>query len=720
MRTNRELLLCLGVSVFGILTLSPALFGQAARSAEATIPVPTDWSHHSLIFSRPATTEQAERVRQDPRYWQQRYRSQLPAMVLAAQSRDALASTLHTPIQIMKVPPPKKKKGDWAESLGAGGSVGAGNYPAKVSFLGTTANCGTAAHPDFVIYSTGLAGSPTQASIVAYDNLYTGCGGTVPSSYWAYNTGGQILTSPVYSLDGTQVAFVQTNVADEGTLVLLKWAPSTTQSVGAPETLIPVLNSAYPSCSAPCMTEIILSDSSLVPTNDTTSSVYVDYSGDTGWVGGASGWLHKITPMFNAAPAEVQSGGFPVQVNAHSIGGPNSLSSPVYDGTSGNVFVGDYGGYLYRVTPAAGVTISGQLDFGAGIVDSPEVDSTAGLVYVFASSDGSTECSAGTIACAAVYQLAITFTVGDFGVEAEVGSSVKFQTLPNPNPMYDGDFDSAYKNSGSATGSLYVCGNTGGVPTIYQIPIENGAMGTANAGPVLASTGKPACSPVTDILNPNATGGAAEWIFASAQANGTSSACAAGGCIFNFKDSPWQPSTTYTVGQEVLDSHFQIQAVGTAGTSGTTAPGWSTTVGGSTPGDGTVRWVNQGVQSAVTPADWSVNTAYSAGTIVFDTNGNLELAISGGTSGSSLPPWATTPGFITGDDGIGWENLGASATAALAAAGGTSGIIIDNIVGLGTLAGTSQIYFSTLSNQTTCGTASNVGCAVQASQSGLQ
>ena len=46
-----------------------------------------------------------------------------------------------------------------------------------------------------------------------------------------------------------------------------------------------------------------------------------------------------------------------------------------------------------------------------------------------------------------------------------------------------------------------------------------------------------------------------------------------------------------------------------------------------------------------------------------------------------------------------WENLGAIATAALAAAGGTSGIIIDNTVGSGTLAGASQVYFSTLSNQ---------------------
>src|SRR5947209_4045751 len=61
---------------------------------------------------------------------------------------------------------------DWAEDMNSGASVGAGNYPAKFSFSLTTANCASAAQPDFVVYGTGLAGSPTQASIVAYDNLY--------------------------------------------------------------------------------------------------------------------------------------------------------------------------------------------------------------------------------------------------------------------------------------------------------------------------------------------------------------------------------------------------------------------------------------------------------------------------------------------------------------------------------------------------------------------
>jgi hypothetical protein len=66
-----------------------------------------------------------------------------------------------------------------------------------------------------------------------------------------------------------------------------------------------------------------------------------------------------------------------------------------------------------------------------------------------------------------------------------------------------------------------------------------------------------------------------------------------------------------------------------------------------------------------------------------------------------------------------WRNTGLPATASLAAAGGTGGIIIDNIVGSGTLAGASQVYFSTRSNQV-CGSTGTGGCAVQASQSALQ
>jgi hypothetical protein len=667
MRRNRQRslvfgLVTLGLAILGMLTLAPLALGQSSSAPEAGIPVPTDWSHHHVIFSRPATTEQAARIEKDPRYWQQRYRSQLPAMLPAAENRDALARESGEDAALLARA--RRKSGYWAESLGAGGTVGADNYPAKFSFFGSTANCGSATQPDFVVYSTGLAGSPTQASIVAYDNIYSGCSGTVPQVYWAYDTGGQILTSPTFSLDGTQVAFVETN-GGIGILVLLKWAASSGESITSP--VHPTLKTPaqYVHCTAPCMTEIFLEDGSGTQIDDTTSSVFVDYTGDTAWVGGAFGWLHKINPIFDGIPAEVRSGGFPVQVNSATL----SLSNPVHDYASGSVFVGDADGFLYRVNPTtAAVTTSGQLDYGTGIVDTPEVDSTAGFVYVFASSDGSATCAGGA-ACAAVYQLSSNFSDGDTGSEEIVGSSVVFGDTPNP--MYDGDFDSAYKNSTTRTGNLYVCGNTGGPPVLYRIPITAGVMGEVNTGPFLSTSNVP-CSPVTDILNPNASGGATEWIFAGVVNGGEQSPCASGGCVMNFINTSWLPGTHYSVGQEILDTNLHIEVVKTAGTSGGAVPTWAGGTGAPTL-DGTVTWLDQGSISTTTPGAWVKNHRYGRGSGILDPNGNIEVVTSAtGFSGGTIPTFGAAPGATTADGAITWTNLGAIATAALPSAGGSS------------------------------------------------
>jgi len=696
MRRNQRPLLWLVVSILAVLTLSPALLGQRSEAPEAAIPVPNDWSHRHLIFSRPGTTEQAARVQKDPRYWLQRYRSELPLMLPLTKA----------------APKNPKLKRDWAVSMNSGASSGADNFPATFSSLGNTANCGNAPQPDFVIYNSGLTGSGSQASIVAYDNLYSGCTGTVPSVYWAYDTGGgAILTSPVYSLDGTQVAFVQT-AGGEGRLVLLKWAASTTETVGHPQTLPGITAASYAACpSPPCMTVVLLKGSSGVVNDDTTSSVFYDYSSDTAYVGDALGYLHKFSPLFKGVPHEIRTGGWPVQVNP---GDP--LDSPVYDFVSGNVFVGDAGGFLYRVNSStASVTTSSELDFGAGIVEGPTVNPTLGLVYVFASSDGTANCQGGA-SCAAVYQLSTSFADGDLGSEAAVGNSV-VSAPPNPNPLYGGDFDNNYRTSAKGTGNLYVCGNTGGPPTIYQIAIHAGVMGTVSTGPVLASVDTP-CSPVTDILNPNVSGGATEWIFASAESGGTSTACGSGGCIFNFKDTPWKPSTAYSLGQEILDSNFHVEVVETAGTSGTSAPFWSISTGGTTP-DGGVTWLDQGLSTTVTPGAWTKNHTYTTGAEILDSNNNIERAtVHNGVSGANAPAWNTTVGGSTTDGTQKWTNLGSIATAALAAAGGTSGIVIDNTVE--TLTGASQVYFSTLSDQTCSTSGTTGGCAVQASQSALK
>jgi len=247
-------------------------------------------------------------------------------------------------------------------------------------------------------------------------------------------------------------------------------------------------------------------------------------------------------------------------------------------------------------------------------------------------------------------------------------------------------------------------------------------MGAAVAGPTLSSalTG---CSPVTDFSNPSVTGKADEWIFAAVQDSGSGNSCAAGGCLMNFNVQPWKASTAYVVGQQILDPHFQIQTVRTAGTSGTAAPAWSQTVGSTTVDNtGTsapVRWINQGPQIAAHPA-WVAGNPYTLGFAMLDSNGNVQVVTRAGTSKSGAHPnWSTTINTVTADGTVRWRNAGLPATVSLAAAGGTSGIIIDNTVPTATRAGASQVYFSTQSNQACATSGTTGGCAVQASQAAL-
>ncbi len=689
--------------LLGLIVSGWFLTGRAASPGQQGFP--TDWSHHHVIFSRPGNSPQGLRIQADPRYWQQFARRNV-ARVL---SEDGYARLdVHFMRHWKSGGNATKITRDWSENMGGGTSVGATNYPAKYTFSTSTAACGSAAAPDFVVFNTGVTGSSTQASVVAYDNLYAGCTGSVPQTYWAYNTGGQILTSPAFSLDGTQVAFGQT-LSGQGQVVLLKWKAST-GTITAPVTLAAVSNSAYRTCTAPCMTMIALRSSSGAAVDDTTSSVFPDYSNDTLYVGGGVGWLHKITGAFLGTPQEVRTLGFPVQVNP---GNPNTLTSPVFDGTS--VFVGDLGGYFYRVDPtSAAVAQTAQLDHGAGVVAGPYVDTTANIVYVFASSDGSTACAGNP--CSAVYTLSTTFSAGAPGTKTTVGSA---GTALTPNVLYTGDFDSTYQNSTNATGNLYVCGNTGGAPTLYRIPIANGTPGTVVPGPVLAN-GTTGCSPITDVYNPNTIGSPTEWIFLSVQSAGKGGNCGAQGCVFSFINTPRISSQAYAAGQVVLDSHFQIQVVATAGTTGTTTPNWSTTTGNSTT-DGTVKWFNQGPYNAAL-APWAANTAYSLGDEVIDSNAQVEQCTKAGTSNATQPTWTTGAGGNTAENGNGphWENLGPVATSNALSAGGSSGIILDNTVPSATLAGASQIYFSTGSNQN-CGTSGGTGgCAIQASQTALK
>ena len=103
----------------------------------------------------------------------------------------------------------------------------------------------------------------------------------------------------------------------------------------------------------------------------------------------------------------------------------------------------------------------------------------------------------------------------------------------------------------------------------------------------------------------------------------------------NLGKASWAASTAFAVGQAIIDSNGVIQVVKTAGTSGAAAPAWDTTVGGNTT-DGTVTWVNSDKQA------WKASTAFTAGELILDGNGNIELVETAGTSGAAAPAWSTS------------------------------------------------------------------------------
>jgi hypothetical protein len=418
-------------------------------------------------------------------------------------------------------------------------------FPLTYFYSATQGQCDNdSPSADYVAFNTGVAGSANQPTIIAYDNLYSGCAsGNVPSPYWQYNTGTgyTISTSPVVSFDGTQVAFVQTNgTSNAAQLVILRWAKN-------PALVQLTSDSSYVSttgnCTAPCMIAISFADGHY----DTTSSPFYDYASDTIYVGdteltgGANsegqGYLHKFTNVFNIAngttpPAEVTST-WPVLISSS-----NAVASPLYDDYSGQAIIGvtgipacsgqtNCGGRLHEVSGSTGApTTNSTLTLNGGNTgqtDAPILDPVAGYAYVFTSDD--------TAGNAGVWQYHVDNTT-DFQVapvEKVIGQG---NTTSN---QFTGAFDNLYY-SGAATGHLYVCGRATGSQdsTIWQIPItvSTNALGTPAAGPAL-TTAATSCSAVTEYYN-----GTTDYIFLSVQndaADSTPVPCTGGGgCIISF------------------------------------------------------------------------------------------------------------------------------------------------------------------------------------------
>lgn len=565
-------LLVLAAIASVLMLMSPAVV--QGNNGVSSLGTPDDWTHHYLVFSHPGSF--ADAVRHDS--FESWYRVVTdPRYIMQLRTRGVASSGTITASGFVAPPFPVRRHRstlhrDWGMSLQAAGSVPNAMYPAKGTFdVNATPDCKN----DYAAFTTGHTGSATAPSIIAFDELYSTQGGnclgsatngTGPQVKWAYymNTGaGAVVTSPVLSVDGTKIAYVESSAGNHASLRLLKWKPGTGANVegtlaapALPDTIL-AAGTAWNTTNCPAANSCIGSLTLNGNPQDTTSPPFYNYATDNLYVGDSAGVLHKFTGVFNGSPSEVTAG-WPITVHAG-----NALTGPVFDSGSGNIFVGDASGQLRYVRESGsteGMCASGSppclgstnQTLGGSIVDPPIVDSANGTVFVF---DGQT----GTNNTAEVRHTNTALTTVATVSFANNGSAAGVAN------MHAGTFDNTYYSgaAGSGVGKLYVCaqgttardhatlfriGFTAGTGANLGISVMNTAADTGSLG--LVNGNGEDCSPITEISN---TAASTEWIFWSVGNHSsvpTGSACATGaaGCLLALNlttlGATWPPVAT--------------------------------------------------------------------------------------------------------------------------------------------------------------------------------
>ncbi|MGO9640252.1 MAG: hypothetical protein ACLP1Y_02970 [Candidatus Acidiferrales bacterium] len=526
---------------------------QGPATPEYRVPLVQDWTHRSLIYSAPRSIFQNLQLQQQPRYIQQYLRRNVF-------SRGPVGPPVFDPIRILRSGTSGLQR-DWGIVAGAGFTVGQGNYPAKYVFnVNATPSC-TA---DYVVFTTNQGAG---LDIYAVNHLYvnaagTGlCTGTTPTILWAYHVqsgGGTSNTSPVISLAGDQIVWVEGGGGNARLHILKPYMGGADGTIAAPHT--PTASgtaAAYRTCTpaAPvgatshaCLFNITFTNGK-DDTGDgatiTPSSPYYEYGNDSLFVGDDGGNLHQFTNIFYGSPAEVTTGGWPVATLPADTN--PELGSPVIDDTSGNAFFGDTSGRIFYVRlfttsagtcnaashggvpPCVGSTTYTDGDTGATttkISAAPIVDSTTQRVFVFFSPNGGGP-------GAYVGQDDTTLSAGA-QVTVNVGTGTAWR-------LNQGMLDNAYYNTdtglGTGNGFLYFCGNAGATGTtinyalLERIAVTNGKLGsTVDPTNWLASNASSRCSPVSEFYNATTS---VDYLFFGVESGGAATACAGNGCVYS-------------------------------------------------------------------------------------------------------------------------------------------------------------------------------------------
>jgi hypothetical protein len=555
------------------------LMGAGRLRAQETLPTltrpaprfggPQDWSSQSVIYTRNGSVADMLKLRDDPRFlhsivlhYMREHRNQIgqPASAGPNESgaseagwnedrsdagRDDIRVSQEnfdtdleglepTPVDPIKFPtiPPRNKhsKVDWSVSLGPNAGLPPGETPAVYTYSYASPSCSTltATPPvvgDFAVYTidaTPAAG--TQANLVGLTNLYstgagTGfCSGTTGPSFlfsYAIGSGGSPL-SPVLSLDGTKVAWIENRTSTSSYLHITNWVandggtavspivPTGTFSSGvctpagtSCDDAIEYTTATYPGCST------------AYTAANTHSDIYVDYGSDTGFVSANNGLLYHIKNIFSTTTAP--SIDFCIPVNTTFENAPSgAMNGPLYDGLLNEVFITDSEKIYAYIVNASGSTVSfapaspasytygnSGSDYNYPTGSGTMLDPYNGFVYVFSTYDA----AGGTSVTQLPTSLASSATV-------ELGG----KSTNTVKMLFFGAFDNHYYTYGpaNATSTLYSCGTaaTTTAQDLFAISF-NPTTGVVNTTPAMSynqnvngggsATG--VCSPITEFYD---------------------------------------------------------------------------------------------------------------------------------------------------------------------------------------------------------------------------
>lgn len=479
----------LGVFVVAVCVLVLVSSPKAQSNGKSVrIGMPQDWTQHHILFTRDGLLENPALISREPRVLHQAWqRWQTPR---AQDSVGAAAGAFE----------PAGPQRDWNVPLNLG-RVAPNMFPAKYSFdVGAPPNCLN----DYVVFGLNHVGQNNQANLVAFSNIYSGTGpagvcGTAPTILFAYNistlTAGRILTSPVLSLDGTKIAFVESgNISGVSTSVfhVVTWAtgPGNGTSPTGP---------ARPGTGNTATMTSLTFASAL----DTRSSPWVDYKSDTAYVGADDGRIYKITNVFHGTPT-LAGAPWPVTIS------PNvRASAPVLDNRLGLLMVGSQNGTFYSINTGTGVVkslvVGRSGGTNPGILAPPLVDVTTGTSFVVSSNDGTTGVLV-QVNSATMTQMS----------KARIGLASKSGTAVS---LYQPAFSNGYFDSpGTSVVRLCGTGATDSTPWQYAFgfTLVSGKW-VLNTAPsfsaqLLTSTAA-RCTGWTEFFNPNVNGGTDFFFF---------------------------------------------------------------------------------------------------------------------------------------------------------------------------------------------------------------